>query len=238
VSDGADRERRKARLLGSLGVAGTVSASGTALAATPTAASPALAATLGMSLSTKALVTLGSAVLAIGASYGAASLTTDPAMTPSAAEAGRSHSATPPGTELWLDPPMPMLGDDDDALDDMDDAVHDAVAASPPSTTEAPRAPLSRAAAPTPDILADEAALIDRSRLALRDGDAGAALRALAEHARRHPTGMLAEEREVQRVRAYCALGDEASAAQVAARFVREHPTSLHAAAMASPCEP
>ena len=108
--------------------------------------------------------------------------------------------------------------------------------AAPPSAraARAPR-PVPAAAAPA-DSLREESALIARARAALRQGDAAAALRALAAHRARFPEGFLSEERDVQQVRALCARGDRAAAEAAARRFGAEHPGSLHLDALADPC--
>lgn len=70
-------------------------------------------------------------------------------------------------------------------------------------------------AEPSPDTgIEAELRLIEQARLALRNHDANAALRALDEHARRFPTGQLATERGHTTIKAYCLAGrtDEADA--------------------------
>lgn len=59
-----------------------------------------------------------------------------------------------------------------------------------------------------------ELRLVEKARLALRNHDANAALRALDEHARRFPNGQLATERGHTKIKAYCLAGrtDEADA--------------------------
>ncbi len=71
-----------------------------------------------------------------------------------------------------------------------------------------------------------ELELIRGAQKHLHRNDARAALALLSEHARRFPSGALAEEREASRVFALCQLGDAAGARSLAERFVRRSPNS------------
>ena len=94
-----------------------------------------------------------------------------------------------------------------------------------PSRVEpAPPSPVS----PLPDAsLAAERALIDRARTALTRDLPTTALDALDEHAKVHPRGRLAEEREALAIQALSALHRPDSAARRAAAFRRTHPQSV-----------
>lgn len=107
--------------------------------------------------------------------------------------------------------------------------------AEPVLTEPVPTEPVPAARVEGSD-LAEESALIRRARVALQRDEVGRSLRILGDHAARFPNGVLAEERDVQRVRAWCMSGDTARAVQLAARFVRAHPGSMHVDAMRTPC--
>lgn len=78
--------------------------------------------------------------------------------------------------------------------------------------------------------LAAEVALIDAARASLVAGDPRAAWATLEQHARAFPSGQLAEERELLRVRALRALGRVEAAKEAAAAFRARYPKSMHAA--------
>lgn len=84
----------------------------------------------------------------------------------------------------------------------------------------------------TDDDLARERVLLERARVALGRGDPSGALETLDRHATRHPSGRLAEEREVLAVQALVAAGRKDEAQARAARFHREHPTSAFGSAI------
>jgi hypothetical protein len=84
----------------------------------------------------------------------------------------------------------------------------------------------SNAAAPQRSALGDEVDLIRAAQEHLHDGNAGAALATLAEHARRFPNGALREERQASRILALCQLGNVAAARAEADRFILEAPAS------------
>jgi hypothetical protein len=76
-------------------------------------------------------------------------------------------------------------------------------------------------------IAPEELRLLDRARRADARGDYPGVLAIAAEHARNHPTGRLAEEREVLRVKSLVGLGRGGEARQVAADFRRQFPRSV-----------
>jgi hypothetical protein len=80
-----------------------------------------------------------------------------------------------------------------------------------------------------------EARLVGEIDNALRTSNPAAALRLVAEHQRRFPHGVLAEEREGARVVARCLSGSVAGAAG-AARFVAAHPRSPMRARILASC--
>jgi hypothetical protein len=75
--------------------------------------------------------------------------------------------------------------------------------------------------------LGAERKLVEMARSALARGHVEQALAALRAHARSHPLGQLAEERDSLMVQAVAAKGDAALARTLAARFHRRYPTSL-----------
>jgi hypothetical protein len=107
-----------------------------------------------------------------------------------------------------------------------------------------PAAPARRRAAPievVPDpstelrtgaSTAEERALIDRARSALRRGDTHEALVTLMGHERRFPNGALVEERERLIVEALVAAGRIEQARARIDAYVRDHPSGIHRAAL------
>jgi hypothetical protein len=75
------------------------------------------------------------------------------------------------------------------------------------------------------DSLSDEVSILSRAETELHSGRAANAMKLLAEHERKYPTGILAEERTAARVQALCALGRTAEAD---AQLSRLRPGSLH----------
>jgi hypothetical protein len=84
--------------------------------------------------------------------------------------------------------------------------------------------------------LKEEQTLIAGAKSALDAGDASGAMRALAEHARRFPGGILTEERSALRVMALCARGDTGQAETERADFLSRWPRSPHAGRVRSAC--
>jgi outer membrane protein assembly factor BamD (BamD/ComL family) len=68
--------------------------------------------------------------------------------------------------------------------------------------------------------------LLSRAEQQMNDGLAADALKTLAEHERRFPTGSLAEERLAARVQALCMLGRTADAKSDLMRLTRAYPRS------------
>lgn len=98
--------------------------------------------------------------------------------------------------------------------------------ATPPKRIEAK--PTVAPVDPSPDaLLAEERQLIDVARSALLHGDPRAALESLNSHAKRFPSGRLAEERASLEVQALVLAGRPAEARQVAEAFHRQFPHSL-----------
>jgi len=76
------------------------------------------------------------------------------------------------------------------------------------------------------DRLAQEVAILSRATSELHAGRAASALRAIDEHQRKFPSGLLADERPAARVQALCALGRRAEPAPELERLTRRAPQS------------
>lgn len=86
------------------------------------------------------------------------------------------------------------------------------------------------------DRLAQEVALLSRATSALRSGRADEALKALAEHQRQFPKGMLSEERRAARAQALCTLGRHGEARADLATLAKTAPQSPQAARARQAC--
>ena len=111
------------------------------------------------------------------------------------------------------------------------------------SGTPAPKVSVPSAVAPTtpptaatPVSIAEETRLVRGAETALRQGNSAEALALLAEHARRFPQGVLAEEREGERAIATCTSASPEARAAAAARFRRSHPGSAMLPRVAAAC--
>ena len=104
------------------------------------------------------------------------------------------------------------------------------------SPEDLPRAPAQAASRAPQDSLSAEVALLRRITASLKAKDPRGALKIVGEHARRFPTGALAEEREVERIVALCALGRSDDATRATERFDRVYPSSSHQARILAAC--
>ena len=84
--------------------------------------------------------------------------------------------------------------------------------------------------------VAEEAYLLREADGAIRAGDTAGATRWLDEHARLFPHGVLAEERDVQRVLVLCAAGQADAARMEASHFLSAYPRSLFAGRIRASC--
>jgi hypothetical protein len=101
-------------------------------------------------------------------------------------------------------------------------------AASTPSVV--PPSPPSAASSPrTRDALAREVALLSRATSELRAGRPAAALKVLADHQRRFPTGALVEERRAAKAQALCLLGRVDEGRAELARLTPQSPAAATA---------
>lgn len=101
------------------------------------------------------------------------------------------------------------------------------------SKEPAPAAPALRRPA---DRLAQEVSLLSRATSALRSGRPEEALRALAEHQRQFPKGVLTEERRAARAQALCTLGRHAEARADLSTLAKTAPHSPQAARARQAC--
>jgi hypothetical protein len=110
--------------------------------------------------------------------------------------------------------------------------------ASPVHATPEPALPRkpSQVAPHRADNLAREVEILSRAGAELHAGQAEAALAALDEHQRSFPSGALAPERLVARVRALCALGRLTEARIELERLARTSPNSPHEARARKTC--
>lgn len=113
-------------------------------------------------------------------------------------------------------------------------------ASSLPPAPDAPARPMKAVVAPPTateeDPLTTEISLLRTAQAALRNHEGARALEALDSHARRFPTGVLAEERAAARVFALCDLGRESEAATAKASFLSLHPSSPAAERVRKAC--
>jgi hypothetical protein len=101
--------------------------------------------------------------------------------------------------------------------------------------TEPARAPAkASASAPLHEGLAGEVASLDAARNLLAGGDASGALRALDDHDRRFPGGVLGPESTMLRIEALAHRGDRAAAARLGEAYLDAHPRSPYASRIRS----
>jgi hypothetical protein len=81
-----------------------------------------------------------------------------------------------------------------------------------------------------------ELSLIESVNTSLSRGDAGAALRLLAEHARRHPRGQLRIEREGLRAIALCTGGQAQAGSAAREQFLKRHASAPIASRVRTAC--
>jgi hypothetical protein len=87
------------------------------------------------------------------------------------------------------------------------------------------------------DSLAQEVAILSRASSELRAGRPAAALKALDEHQRLFPSGVLTQERTAARIQALCALGRTKEARSALERLARTAPNSPHEARARKACD-
>ncbi len=182
----------------------------------------ALAGKLGVATSglwiAPALKGLAATVVVAGGIWGATNLGGAPEEAPSAVT---PPSTSEPGTPtIELDEP-PLVPDADAQRNE--EPPEQVVQPSP----SAKRAPQKASAPEGEPAKPSEASMIARAKGALETSPSKA-LAALAEHAKLYPKGVLAEEREVLRIRALKNLGRDDAAEAQQEKFRKEHPESVH----------
>ena len=220
--------------LGAAGLGAKTASASTAAASTAAASTSSLALTVAK---------VGTALaLAGGIGAGVATVASDPdepAVDPvavvddapaAAPERSRSKAVVPRAKPTSEPEPEPEV-----LLDDEE------VAPEPEPTAEAPkprRRAKPRVAPPAAETsaLADESALLGRARVASARGNHRDALAALARHAKRFPSGELAEVRRALEVRVLCDLGKPAKARKAADRFLAKHGSSALAGQVRASC--
>jgi len=141
--------------------------------------------------------------------------------TPVAASAARIASAHVSTT--------PVAAPHPDSMDD--------VPGLPIPAVVAPEAqPTTMASISGPTTVAAETRLLREADAALRAGNATRALALVTEHAASFPNGILAEERDAERIAVLCALGRNAEARERAMTFLRDHARSPLAARVRASC--
>jgi hypothetical protein len=105
--------------------------------------------------------------------------------------------------------------------------------ASPQGEPAAKKSPVPSRSA---DSLAEEVAILSRASSELRAGRPAAALKALDEHQRSFPSGVLSQERTAARIQALCALGRTKEARSALERLARTAPNSPHEARARKAC--
>ena len=84
--------------------------------------------------------------------------------------------------------------------------------------------------------VAEEAHLLREAEASLRAGDTAGATRLLDDHARLFPHGVLAEERDLQRVLILCAASQVDAARAAASGFLSAYPQSVFAGRVRASC--
>jgi hypothetical protein len=87
-----------------------------------------------------------------------------------------------------------------------------------------------------PTTIEAETRLVRAGVAALHSRDPAHALALFDEHARKYPSGILAEERAAERVIALCGLGRYSEARAATAEFLRDHPRSPVSARLRASC--
>lgn len=111
--------------------------------------------------------------------------------------------------------------------------VAPSAAAVPKGVEEVASAKPAPAPGPTPE---SETSYIRRAETAIDSGDGITALKALDDHGKAYPDGILAGRRDVLRVVATCTVGRVPAAREQAEKYLAEHPRSAEAARIRRVC--
>ena len=128
---------------------------------------------------------------------------------------------TPPSAALSGEPQAPVTSSSA-VVPAPIERVDEMRPARPPKIDPAPAASPSSAGT-----YALELAVLEPARAAVARGDHASALRAIGNHERRFPAGILREEREALRVKALSGLGKDDEARKAAERFRERFPRSV-----------
>ncbi len=195
---------------------------------TPAGATPAVA-TAGIGLGAKGALLVVTVGLTAALVWSASRPAPPPVASPAASSFAASEARAEPSAVAT---PVASLS----ALAPI--AVSSLVDAPPVPTASAARAPVVGASAVgasrTADTLADELAIVDEARQALRERRIDDATRSLSRYAARFPAGALADEARVLAIDVARARGDADGAATLARAFLRERPKSPQAARVKS----
>jgi hypothetical protein len=252
---GQARDRVRARVLVSVGLAAPViaaaGASSAAASAAAVTASPggttALSSTpslLGGVLTGKGIVL----VVAIGGAVGGASYLAHRHFARTAPVVAPTSAAIPPSRPAMPSVPLPPPAVPPMAAGSQTLAGSPPPLGAPAATRRSPARPhmltaaaaSARASRPRGDVpgadetLAAERALLEQARAALADGDPRAALEAIDHHERSFSDATLAEERDSLRVKALAAAGHHDEARARTAAFRRRFPSSIFLPAVES----
>jgi hypothetical protein len=146
----------------------------------------------------------------------------DPAAAPpAAAEDGSRSGAPPPPTPATTTPPAPPSSERRPAAarKRVETASRDELPAATPTLSDA------------------EVALLERARRLARQGEHGAALAVLREHAQSYPRSVLATERTAEEVAVLCRMGAE-SAARARTSFLADDPPQYLRSRVEKACVP
>jgi hypothetical protein len=217
----SDVQRVHASVLAKVGIAVGIGAGMTAAAPSVAASSTAV---IGATI-----MKLGAAIVVAG---GLATASYVALRSPSSKPAAAVVTSRAPEIAVFVPPPVVSRGAERDEPP--------AVVSPAPTPAKPSRARPSLSHAPRPArVAADlegEARLLEQADADLRRGDATAALRRLAEHAARYPSGALREEREGVRVVALCRAGRAAEGRAAADRFLARSPRSTLAPRIRAAC--
>lgn len=220
----SDKTRVKAAVMAS--IAASAAAAGTAEAAS---SSSAAASSAGLGVGAK----VGLAALAAGAIVTGAIVLSGPNPTSEPTQAPITTPVAQPAVVDRVDEPAPAIEAP---------VVEKAAEPAPEPVKKARVAPKKARPAPAPapapkSTLAEEAKVLVKVRVALRDGRHEDVLTLASAYAEKYPSGALLEEALAAKVLALCELGRATEAAQAKADLVDHAPRSAHLARINRACQ-
>lgn len=143
--------------------------------------------------------------------------------------ADETHPLPPSATAAQVLAPVPAAALPSSPASDL--SIAPSAQPAPVSAASASKAPVEASAAPsrTRDHLAEEVALLSRATSALRAGQPSIALKALDEHQRQFPKGILEVERRGARAQALCSLKHVPDGRAELARLPPQAPAAVRA---------